>query len=992
MPEAIQRAADEFANPELIDLEASQAPVELSPELVRVLDPVVRESNRKLIESEVSGLEFDLLANLPEVYGDGIQFFDIQGRPNASPYAQRIDGYLQMFRSISNSMYDHYGLTAAQAKEMFPKFANVGRLQRSRTDSAGTGVALEDLDLSRLLTTAPIVRESAEGQRLLKRLQRAEEVTSERGAVRVRREIRGSRPVFHAEARGEDGEWRALAGPTTRRAAVDTAFGQISRGDVSDPEQVVAAVLRALQDDNLADSQLDAALKLLRLIGPEGVQRAARAARAEGPETELAPTLRRVETKTRDRAAKRKAKQAAAEKAAPPRPEMTLDRMAEIYSAQGGIELREALSGVTNAGLRQIYKAEAIEAVALSKKNRGHLLNGLVRAAKKRSEEAQARAAQVEADAAKANEWLAEGEAAAKPAKPAEPDSPAFRGGVVEAYADAAQAGPFTGQKLIAEVWDVWRQRGGAATLTQFKAALIRDAKRRHITLGRLDMPGLLDKERVARSRAAWGADDEVHFIFAGPENGQGAPGGGFSPADRAADAELAGRPAPPATPEDLSEVGFLGMINRLRERPPEQLGPVIDELSTRDASTVRESARTVLGRSFRSKKAAIAALREDAASRSAGGETLQQTATLVDGERALGAFDRTTGEILLSPSADRSTFPHEFAHFALDWMGRASELPGASPELRADLEVVWRFLGVEGWRDLSLEAPDLPARRNALEKFARAHELYLREGRAPVLSLQRIFDLFSRWLKELYKTGEELDVRLTPEMRAFFDKLYTGAEDFYDRVEFAPGPPQTLTVPRNPDGAAGAVAARPPEQAEAAALDDAETLPTSEPEPAAPATPEEAETQEIIDELMPAPEGEAVEGQDLSAAAAPSGPSLEELSIPEGRKLAKFLNGITPALGVPIARVMASSSSVARHVGMSLIENYYSVRAAEKGMLEPSAETRIKREAGRYEAIRIAGIAAGVVELFPPHGPIPHRPRVDPRRVRTAPRGRIYG
>jgi hypothetical protein len=59
-------------------------------------------------------------------------------------------------------------------------------------------------------------------------------------------------------------------------------------------------------------------------------------------------------------------------------------------------------------------------------------------------------------------------------------------------------------------------------------------------------------------------------------------------------------------------------------------------------------------------------------------------------------------------------------------------------------------------------------------EKFARGFEQYLAEGKAPTPALARIFEQFKIWMLEIYKaiTGSAIDVNLTDEVRAVFDRM----------------------------------------------------------------------------------------------------------------------------------------------------------------------------------------------------------------------------
>lgn len=102
--------------------------------------------------------------------------------------------------------------------------------------------------------------------------------------------------------------------------------------------------------------------------------------------------------------------------------------------------------------------------------------------------------------------------------------------------------------------------------------------------------------------------------------------------------------------------------------------------------------------------------------------------------------------------SADISTAVHELAHiFRRDLV----------PE---DLQVAQEWAG----------AHDGNWTRQAEEKFARGFERYLAEGVAPSSQLLVVFQKLSKWLLQIYKqiTGSQIDVNITPEMRAVFDRM----------------------------------------------------------------------------------------------------------------------------------------------------------------------------------------------------------------------------
>ena len=100
----------------------------------------------------------------------------------------------------------------------------------------------------------------------------------------------------------------------------------------------------------------------------------------------------------------------------------------------------------------------------------------------------------------------------------------------------------------------------------------------------------------------------------------------------------------------------------------------------------------------------------------------------------------------------DVSTAVHELAHV----FRRDLEAP--------DLEHVEKWAGVEDGKWTTA----------AEEKFARGFERYLRDGKAPTDALRNVFEQFKQWLTAIYSKikGSAIDVKLTPEVKATFDRL----------------------------------------------------------------------------------------------------------------------------------------------------------------------------------------------------------------------------
>ena len=140
-------------------------------------------------------------------------------------------------------------------------------------------------------------------------------------------------------------------------------------------------------------------------------------------------------------------------------------------------------------------------------------------------------------------------------------------------------------------------------------------------------------------------------------------------------------------------------------------------------------------------------------------GLDLSNGAFYLDGVEVKGIVDLQAdgiSTIVAFETADISTAIHELGHIA-----RRHVLD------EADLNVVENWLGVEGGR-WSVEHE---------ETFARGFERYIREGRAPEGAGDSLTSLFSKlksWLVDIYQsiTGSEIDVQISDEVRAVFDKL----------------------------------------------------------------------------------------------------------------------------------------------------------------------------------------------------------------------------
>jgi len=180
-------------------------------------------------------------------------------------------------------------------------------------------------------------------------------------------------------------------------------------------------------------------------------------------------------------------------------------------------------------------------------------------------------------------------------------------------------------------------------------------------------------------------------------------------------------------------------------------------------------------------------AVREMARSPEAAGQTLFQAAR----GQARGGFDPGRMRLFLTQKQDATTAAHEFIHFGLTSMTELARSGRASPQVLADLDLLflWRKEAIAGdtpqerlatWLGMSIDQ-----QRTALqEPLAYNGEIYFYEGKAPTQELQPVFDRLRAFILQVYKSirdeineiyrrefGEDLPM-LTPEVRGVFDRM----------------------------------------------------------------------------------------------------------------------------------------------------------------------------------------------------------------------------
>lgn len=167
------------------------------------------------------------------------------------------------------------------------------------------------------------------------------------------------------------------------------------------------------------------------------------------------------------------------------------------------------------------------------------------------------------------------------------------------------------------------------------------------------------------------------------------------------------------------------------------------------------------------------------------------------------GAFDANSGAIHLFDAADQSSFIHESAHMYFTEMERMVQEEGAPKQLVEDWHTIqdWasyadgrlddykgtilekEFAGYEAAIRKARESGDTVAIKAAeerwmQERFARAFERYIAEGKAPVKELQGPFRRFKKWLIGIYRDLRNLGKEPTDDVRRAMDRMVASDDE----------------------------------------------------------------------------------------------------------------------------------------------------------------------------------------------------------------------
>lgn len=118
------------------------------------------------------------------------------------------------------------------------------------------------------------------------------------------------------------------------------------------------------------------------------------------------------------------------------------------------------------------------------------------------------------------------------------------------------------------------------------------------------------------------------------------------------------------------------------------------------------------------------------------------------------------------------TTTVHECGHFFVEKMWRKVDKGEASAQNTKDFNTLLNFAGIDSidqWRTATSEQ-----RTEAHEKWAGAFETYIMEGKAPSLTLKRIFAKAKKWMLAVYKAVVRTspDIPLSDEVREVFDRM----------------------------------------------------------------------------------------------------------------------------------------------------------------------------------------------------------------------------
>jgi len=138
------------------------------------------------------------------------------------------------------------------------------------------------------------------------------------------------------------------------------------------------------------------------------------------------------------------------------------------------------------------------------------------------------------------------------------------------------------------------------------------------------------------------------------------------------------------------------------------------------------------------------------------------------------GAMVKEGGQhvIYLFERADKSTLPHEIGHVFRQVLEELA-LDEATPQwCKDDWAKACSFVGARVGKEWT---------RNQEEKWARAFEQYLFEGKVPSEELRSVFQTFRRWMLAIYHKVLGLGIKLDPEIEGVFQRMLATEAEIED-------------------------------------------------------------------------------------------------------------------------------------------------------------------------------------------------------------------
>lgn len=184
-----------------------------------------------------------------------------------------------------------------------------------------------------------------------------------------------------------------------------------------------------------------------------------------------------------------------------------------------------------------------------------------------------------------------------------------------------------------------------------------------------------------------------------------------------------------------------------------------------------------------------------------------------ISAENARGkiSFQGDKSIISLFEAADQSSFAHEMGHLFLKDLERLAAMEGVPEQVVKDYETVkaWTNYNPKQLEEYSGTATyrEFEARHKAIQKamrdgdtalveklkyeweqerWARGWEQYLREGKAPTSSLQRVFRTFKKWLTGIYRDFMQVGGAPSPEVKAVMDRMIATQDEIDLQAERA--------------------------------------------------------------------------------------------------------------------------------------------------------------------------------------------------------------